>query len=89
MSHLGAVTISVAFPKLTINVGLVGHNSLTGGLCETLIEKDLMKNLGVLQPEQIVFVIERVQSGVNLYDEVNKVRDLFKIDEKKIIVVTS
>ena len=51
------VTISVSFPRLQVNVDYVGSNSLLGALCKKLIEKDLMKNIGVLDPEEIVFII--------------------------------
>lgn len=80
MKHLA----SVSFPRMIINVDLVGHNSLLGGLCEDLQERGHLKNVGVLRPAEIVFVIKKVHAGVNLYEELNKVRDVMKIDEKVI-----
>jgi hypothetical protein len=75
---------SISFPRMVINVDLVGDFSLAGALAEKLIKARLMKHVGILHPEEIVFVIGRVQPGVNLYKELNSVRDIFKIDEKKI-----
>ena len=69
---------------MVITVGLVGHNSLMGALCERLIEDKLIQHVGNLDPEEIVFKIKKVQPEVNLYKELSDVRDILKIDEKKI-----
>ena len=58
-----------------------------GALCEKLIEKDLMQHVGVLDPDEIVFVVKKVQPEVNLYQELNKVRDILKIEESKITLL--
>lgn len=78
--------LEVSFPKITINVNVVGTNSLLGALCEEFIKRDLIKNVGVLKPEAIVFNIKRAYSDINLIEEINKVRDILKIDEKVISV---
>lgn len=79
--------IEISFAKMTINVDLVGHNSLIGALCERFLQNDYMKHIGSLNPEQIIFVIKRVQPEVNMYEEMNKVRDILKIDEKKLTLL--
>lgn len=76
--------VLVYFPAMIIKVELVGHNSLLGALCEKLIEKNFIKDIGILDPEKIVFVIKQVQENVNIYEELNKVRDVLKINESKI-----
>ena len=75
---------SVSFPRMVIKVDLVGHHSLIGGLCERLIDDKMIQNIGYLNPTEIVFVIKKVQPEVNLYKELMDVRDIFKIDAKKI-----
>ncbi len=80
MEHLVAVTL----PRMIIKVDLVGHNSLLGGFCEELQKKGSLKNVGLLHPVELVFVIKKVHTGVNLYEEINRVRDVMKIDEKVI-----
>ncbi len=80
------VTTSVNIPKMIISIELAGTNSLIGALCEELIKKDFMKDIGVLHPDEIVFIIKKVYPILNLYEEINKVRDILKIDEKKITV---
>jgi hypothetical protein len=72
------------FPRMVVKVNLVGHNSLLGGLCVELQKKGYLKGVGFLYPEEIVFVIKKLQDEVNLYEELNKVRDVLKIDEKVI-----
>lgn len=74
---------------MVITVNLVGHNSLLGALCERLIEANLIKDIGVLHPEEIVFSIKKAHPEVNLYKELNDVRDILKIDEKKITLYIS
>jgi len=78
--------VSISFPRMVIHVGLVGNNSLLGALCREFIAKNYMKHLGLLNPTEIVFVIKKVQPDVNLYAEINLVRDILKIDEKEITV---
>ena len=80
-------TQSVSFPKMTIRVNLVGDNSLVGALAVKIIEKDYMKHIGVLRPDEILFIIKQVHKGVNLYEELNRVKDVYKIDEKKIALL--
>ena len=80
MEHLE----SVSFPRMAITVDYVGHNSLLGGFCRELQNRGHLRNVGALRPAEIVFVIKKVHDGVNLYDELNKVRDVLKIDEKVI-----
>lgn len=77
----------ISFPRMVISVPLVGHNSLVGSLAEELIDKGLIKDVGILNPEEIVFVVKKILSEVDIYEELNKVRDLFKIDEKKITML--
>lgn len=79
--------LEVSFPALTIPVEVCGSNSLLGALCQELVKKDLLKNVGVLNPERITFVIQRVHKDINLYAEINKVRDELKIKESKINIV--
>jgi len=74
----------VSFARMVIKVDYVGHNSLLGGFCQELQERGHLKNVGVLHPTEIVFVIKKLHAGVNLYEELNKVRDVMKIDEKVI-----
>lgn len=81
--------VSVNFPRMVITVNLVGHNSLLGALCERLIETGYIKNIGILKPDEIVFSIKKVHPEVNLYQELNDVRDILKIDEKKITLFIS
>ena len=45
---------------------------------------DMLHNLNVLKPDEIVFFVSKARHDVNLYEELNKVRDLLKIDESKI-----
>ncbi len=71
---------------MIVRIELAGTNSLIGRLCEEFEKKDYLKHIGVLNPTEIVFVIKRVHKELNLYDEINKVRDIMKIDEKKITV---
>ncbi len=78
--------LSASFPRMVINVDMVGDNSLLGALFIALQEKGLLLDIGVLNPDEIVFVIKKVHGQVNLYNEINKVRDVLKIDEKKITV---
>lgn len=78
--------VAVSFPKMIINVGFMGTNSLIGALCVELIKKDLMKDVGVLQPEAIVFVVGKTHFKLDIFEEICKVRDVFQIDEKKIKV---
>jgi hypothetical protein len=77
---------SIEFPRMVVNVRVVGHNSLLGALALRFIENGYINHIGCLKPTEIVFVIKRVLEEVNLYDEINKVRDLMKIDENKITV---
>lgn len=86
---LSVSKLSVSFPRMVITVGLVGHNSLMGALCERLIEDGFIQDVGSLNPEEIVFKIKKVQPEVNLYKELNDVRDILKIDEKKITLYIS
>ena len=74
---------------MVITVGLVGHNSLVGALCERLIEDKLIHDVGMLNPDEIVFSIKKVHPEVNLYKELNDVRDILQIDEKKITLFIS
>lgn len=80
---------SINFPRMVITIGLVGHNSLMGALCERLIEDKLIQDVGILNPAEIVFVIKKVHPEVNLYKELTDVRDIFKIDENKITIFIS
>ncbi len=82
-------TEEISFPRMIINIDLAGTNSLIGGLCKELQNNDYLQHIGRLNPTEIVFVIKRVHKELNLYEEVNKVRDVLKIDEKKIIVFMS
>lgn len=77
---------SISFPRMVINVRVVGHNSLIGALTIRFIESEYINHIGLLKPDEIVFVIGSVLNEVNIYDEINKVRDLMKIDEKRITV---
>lgn len=77
---------SIEFPRMVINVKVVGHNSLLGALALKFIENGYINHIGLLKPIEIVFVIKKVLAEVNLYDEINKVRDLMKIDEQRITV---
>lgn len=79
-------TVSVSFPKMSITVELVGSNSLVGALAERLIQRDLLKNVGCLDPDEICFNIKKVHDGVDIFEETKKVRDIFKIKESKIKV---
>ena len=42
---------------------------------------------GILKPEEIVFIIKKVHKDVNVYAEINKVRDILNIEESKITVL--
>ena len=77
---------SIEFPMMVVNVRVVGHNSLVGALATKFIEAGYIEHIGRLNPTEIVFKIHTVVSEVNLYEEINKVRDFLKIDEKKITV---
>ena len=77
---------SISFPRLVIQVDLAGDNSLAGALCQEFIQRDYMRHIGLLEPAEIVFSIKRVHSQVNLYKEINQVRDIFKIPEDKITI---
>lgn len=77
---------SIKFPRMCITVNVVGDNSLCGALAIRLTEKGYINHIECLEPEEIVFVINKVMPEVNLYEEINKVRDIFKIDENKITV---
>ena len=81
--------IEISFPKIVVDIELAGSNSLLGGLCKVFREKDYLKYINVLNPDEIVFVIKKVHKELNLYHEINLVRDVFKIDEKKITVLIS
>ncbi len=78
--------LSVNFPLIIINIDRVGTNSLIGGLFQKLLEKDLVKDIGVLCPDEIVFRITSVHPDIDIYQEINAVRDMFKIEETKIKV---
>ncbi len=78
--------VTIEFEKLIIRIALVGSNSLVGGLCMAFLKRDYMRHIGALVPEEICFKIKDIHPEINLYDEINKVRDMFKIDEKKITV---
>lgn len=78
--------LSVEFPRMVVNVDIVGSNSLLGALTNKFIEAGLIENIGRLCPTEIVFVIKKVHQDINLYKEINLVRDILKIDEKKITV---
>ena len=80
------ITTSVSFPRMIINVEYAGTNSLVGSLCVKLIENNHIRNVGVLHPDEIVFVINYIHPSLNLYEEINKVRDILKIPEDKITV---
>ncbi len=81
------VLVEVSFPRMIITVDLVGTNSLAGALCVELIKNNLIQNIDVLNPDEIVFMLKSVHRDINLYEEINKVRDYLKIDEKKIVVI--
>jgi len=82
------VMMEITLPRIVINVELVGTNSLLGSLCRYFLENhpDCLKNIGVLNPEEIVFIIEKVAEDIDLHYEIRKVRDAFKIKENKIVV---
>ncbi len=78
--------VSMEFPRMVVKVDLVGTNSLVGALCDELIKRNCIQDIGLLKPDEIVFEIKNVHPQVNLYDEIDKVRDLFKINETKITI---
>ncbi len=80
------VKLSVNIPRMTISVDYVATDTLVGALCVELVERNLIKDIGILDPTEIVFLINKAHPNVDLYSEINKVRDFMKIDEKKIIV---
>lgn len=79
---------SIKLPRLVMHLDLVGTDSLVGKLTEEFIKRDCVQYVGLLkiEPVEIVFVIKKVHKEINLYKEINKVRDIFKIDEKNIII---
>jgi hypothetical protein len=80
------VAVSIEFPKITIKIEVAGTDSLLGALCTVFIARGFIKNIGVLEPDEIEFVIKRVHKDLDLYAEINKVRDILKIKEEKIKV---
>jgi hypothetical protein len=81
------VIVSVTTPMIACSIDLVGDHSLVGAFAKELIERGWTKHVGLLNPSEVIFYIRRVQPGVNLYKELNAVRDIFKIDEKRITLV--
>lgn len=80
---------SIVIPRVVIHVEKVGHNSLLGALSAKFIKDGHIKHLEYLQPTEIVFVIKEVLPEVDLYKEINNVRDVMLVDEKKIKVFVS
>jgi hypothetical protein len=79
-------TDSLVLPRLTIQVDHVGHNSLIGGVVNKLREMDMLKHIEDVGFTEVVFVIKGSHTDVNLYEEINKVRDDFRLQEKQITV---
>ena len=77
---------SISFPRMVIHIDLAGSNSLLGGLAEEFMKRGYMEHIGLLDPTEIVFAIKRVHIELNLYAEINKVRDILKIPENRITV---
>lgn len=75
---------SIIVPKITIEINYVGSNSLMGSLYEDLVNKDLVKHIGVLCPDEIVFEIKRAHPELDIYKELRDVSVLFKIPSNKI-----
>jgi hypothetical protein len=87
---MSSSVLSVEFPRITINVDVLGTNSLLGSLCIELQKMELLEHTrhrGILKPEEIVFIIKKVHKDVNVYAEINKVRDILNIEESKITVL--
>lgn len=78
------VLVSVDIPKIVIDVEVVGSNSLLGALCKELSERNVLMNVNILHTEKLVFNIHRVHPEVNIYEELNAVRDFLKMEEKRI-----
>lgn len=77
---------SIVTPRIIIHIDKMGTNSLVGALCEELKNRDILKNVDVFKPTEIVFTIKETHRTLDVYKEINKVRDLLKIPEEKIIV---
>lgn len=88
MEEHGA-SIETCIPAVTITIETVGTNSLLGALCKDFIDRKVIRDIGVINPDSITFIIKSVHYKVNLYDEINKVRDILKIPEGKISVIIS
>lgn len=76
----------IEIPAICIELDLVGDNSLTGAVCNYFKSKHWIKELQFIEPESVTFIIKRVHPNVNLYKEINAVRDLMNIEEEKIKV---
>lgn len=82
--------LDISFPKIIINIDIVGSNSLLGALCVEFQKKGYLQHTntkGILKPDEIVFIVKKVHNGINLYSEINKVRDVLNIEEDKITVL--
>ena len=86
MAEQESVSLGVFIPLVTLSVGTVGSNSLIGGLTEYLRDTGHLQDIGLITFEAIHFNIKSVHPAVDIYAEINAVRDIFKIDEKKIKV---
>lgn len=80
-SHL----VSSSTGAVHVVIQTAGDNSLLGGVLQKLLKKGI-SDLTLLTIEQIFFEIEHVHPDVNLYDEINTVRDTFRMKEEDIRV---
>lgn len=81
------VLLSVTLPSVVIRVDKVGTNSLIGALAQYLRERDCLQHLGQIESPEIMFKVKNVHPDVDLYEELNLVRRMLKVDERIIKLI--
>lgn len=84
--QMGKQLASVTLPRIVLHIDILGSNSLLGALGKEFIKRDCIQYVGRIHPTEIVFVLKKAHTLINIYEEINLVRDVLKIPEDKIIV---
>ena len=71
---------------IVVDVSVVGHNSLIGSLAARLIEDGHIQDIEYLKMKKVVFNVKKILPEIDLYREINNVKNLTPLKEDNISV---
>lgn len=84
--------LEIKTPELVLHVKDIGENSLLGKLCLELKRLELLNKIYAYNPDGIKFILmpgSKLSPNLDIYKEINLVREFLQIEEWKIKFIIS